>query len=497
MSLRNIVTFAFGILFLARIAVAETPIEDFESSVAVLHVTSQHWKVEAPWTRGTVMRSTYLATMVDRNLFLTTAEAVAAANLIELERFGSSLKFPVEVVYRDYEANLAAVKVIDETGVKGMRPLVLGPSELAFGSAANILHGNSDRLYDRRTTIRNVVTQPGATSPYPFPAYELELNDSATFGYAEPVIVKDRLVGITSSRQKNVVYAVPGMVIKHFLEDELNLDRYRGFPFLGIATHKLVSPDMRKYLKVSGDVGVRVSEVFASSPFFSELKLDDVLVSVDGIPLDARGNYSHKVWGKVFFSYLVAQKYTGDQIKLTVIRNGQELEITKSLFRYDRNRSRIPYYRPDIERIPHIIFGGLVLQELSRPYLMTWGDDWHLKAPDSLLYFWFYRNQPPEVPGKRWIILNRVLSDTYNQGHQELGDLVIKSVNGKVIESIKDLEEALRTPVLKNGEEFAVFEFYFGTPAVMLSYKGLKDAHLRIAKNYSIKSKDSFFSHMK
>jgi hypothetical protein len=357
-----------------------------------------------------------------------------------------------------------------------------------------ILHGTGDHLYGRRAELRNVVTRSGMTSPYPFPAYELELNDGNSFGFAEPVVTQGQLVGLTSNRQNNVIFALPGMVIKHFTNDRIeDGGNYRGFPFVGMATHRLDSPDLRRYLGLKTEGGVRISKVMATSPFRDVLKADDVLTKVDETELDAQGNYKHRLWGKMFFSYLVAQKYAGDTVKMTVIRQGEALVVEKQLSRFDRNGSSLAYFRPDIEVEPHLIFGGLVFQELSLPYLLTWGDEWYTQAPDRLLYFWNQRNDPSDPPGQHFIILNRILSDSYNQGHQSLEDLIVEKVNGKSIHSVHELNEALQQPVVRNKGAYAVIEFYFGAPAVMLSYDGLEDAHKRIAKNYSVKPAESFF----
>ena len=57
----------------------------------------------------------------------------------------------------------------------------------------------------------------------------------------------------------------------------------------------------------------------------------------------------------------------------------------------------------------YYIFGGIILQELSREYLKTWGNNWQKKA-DKRLLFYFDNYMYQVTPGKgRIVILNKVL----------------------------------------------------------------------------------------
>jgi hypothetical protein len=108
---------------------------------------------------------------------------------------------------------------------------------------------------------------------------------------------------------------------------------------------------------------------------------------------------------------------------------------------------------PDEDSVPpyvfgkgpdYVIAGGLVFQELSRPYLGAWGD-WARRAPPRLLIALDRDANAPDAP-KRFVLLSTVLPDPANLGYQDLHDLLVATVNGRRIGSLDDLRQALANP---------------------------------------------------
>ena len=87
--------------------------------------------------------------------------------------------------------------------------------------------------------------------------------------------------------------------------------------------------------------------------------------------------------------------------------------------------------------------GGLVFEELTRPYLGAWGD-WARRAPPRLLVA--IDREPDEAGAepKRIVLLSSVLPDAANLGYQELRDLIVARVNGRPVASLADLRRGLR-----------------------------------------------------
>src|SRR5690606_19868204 len=111
-----------------------------------------------------------------------------------------------------------------------------------------------------------------------------------------------------------------------------------------------------------------------------------VVLSIDGQAIDPRGNYDHPQYGKLSFSHLVrGAAKVGDTVKLELIRDGKPLDLDVTLARKRAEDFLVDPYMFD--RGPkYLIFGGLIFQELTLPYLESWGEDWTNRAPFNLVY---------------------------------------------------------------------------------------------------------------
>ena len=134
----------------------------------------------------------------------------------------------------------------------------------------------------------------------------------------------------------------------------------------------------------------------------------------------------------------------GETMPVKVLRDGARLDLELTLRAMRPDQDRVPPYvfgrGPD-----YVIVGGLVFEELTRPYLGAWGD-WARRAPPRLLVE--IDREPEEAGGepKRIVLLSSVLPDAANLGYQELRDLIVARVNGRLVTSLADLREAFGSP---------------------------------------------------
>ncbi|HXT40319.1 MAG TPA: hypothetical protein VN887_09875, partial [Candidatus Angelobacter sp.] len=129
----------------------------------------------------------------------------------------------------------------------------------------------------------------------------------------------------------------------------------------------------------------------------------------------------------------------------------------------------------------YVIAGGLVFQPLTKNFLRSWGQDWERRAPFRLAYF---RNQDPSPERPAIVILSQVLPDIYNLGYQESRQLVLERVNGRKVNYLQDLQQALQKPV--NG--FHTLEFMKGDTLqrLVLDAATLEAATKRVLERYGI-----------
>lgn len=465
----------------------------FEDSVVRLNVSKQAFDSGSPWQKSESVQHLHHGVVLDKNRILTTAYAIADASFIEMSQFGEPQRHPLRVAFADYEANLAVLEAIDPgRAFKGLKPVVLG-DDMKINDKVNIYKSRDAYQMARLpASLQEVGIYVAVTSSYSLVSYLLKVQQSG-LGWSEPVFQGARFVALCTGQDNNFVYAMPAAVIKHFLEDEHGAG-YKGFPAIGVELDPLVSPEMRSLLKApAGGKGLRIAEVGKDSAFFDILHSDDVLLEVGGVPVSEHGFFTHPRWGKLHLKFLLNQRYGGDSLGLKILRDGKTMEVSAKLSRFDSNRA--PIYASLYDQAePHLIFGGLVFQELSKGFLRQWGREWQDVAPLHLLQRYNFKNAATGDPQKRVVILARVLADEFNRGYGDISSGVVETVNGRIIANINDMKAALRdAPVSKDGRHYARFQLAPPHGEIILGYAEIERAHARIAKTYEISSKDSFF----
>lgn len=452
---------------------------------------SQRPNYDSPWKKPAVRTQRFMGTYIGDQRVLVSAYAVAYANMIEGSRFGDSRKYPLKVEKVDYAANLAVLRSDEGSPLlKDMVAVELGKL-VRVGDQASLYASGDERVIELPLRLREVDVRRGGTSPYMMTHYNFESRQSMGLGWAEPVMQDDKLVALAVGQSNGIVYSLPAKIIQHFLED-LKQGTYRGFVRLGVTWRNLRSPHLRAYLKAGDESnGVLITEVAERSPFHEKLKPGDILTGFQDIAISDSGYYQHPLWGRIHFIDRIGELFAGDEIRLKVLRSGQPLELKATAVAYDPEVDPIPEIRSGKE--PHLVFGGLLFQELSKGYLETWGDDWQQSAPDQLVFLWTFHNKARKDKERRFIVMNRVLADNHNKGYEKIANVILDTVNGKTVSSLQEMRQVLLTPVKQGNESFAVFTFKNYGGSVIISYKDLEKSQKRIAANYAITSKDSFF----
>lgn len=463
-----------------------------EDSVVRVLVSKKSVDYNAPWQFEEVEQQMHLGVVVEGNRILTTAYAVADAAFIELSKFGSTRKTELRPLFVDYEVNLALLKPVTSDQLEKLRPAPIG-DDLAINDKVDIYKArDAYQLMRMQASLQEVGIYAAVTSLYNLAAYLLKVQQSG-LGWSEPVFDGNRLAAIASGQDANYVYAIPASIIRHFIEDSADND-YKGFPAMGVALAPLVSPDVRKLLKAEKyDHGVRVSEVSQGSAFTGVLQENDIILEVDGVQISELGFYDHPKWGKIHLRYLLNKHSAGDKLKLKILRDGKEMALEGALTRFDSNRYPVLINRYG-EPEPHLIVGGFVFQELTRPYLKQWGREWEELAPMDLMYTYMFENKPEADASRRFIFVNRVLADEFNRGLNDIKLQVVDEVNGLKVTSMASLAEALKKPVTRHGKQFVRIKFVREGGEAILAMDGLAAAHKRMAQTYEITTPASFFT---
>ena len=423
-----------------------------EDSLVRINSTIQTYSASQPWEKTPPRSRRGLGTLLPGNRILTTAAMAADSIYIELQSADSTKTVPAKVAAIDYEANLALLTPDAEPGFLSD----LEPTEIAPPSKPNEeiellqLETNGDPL-STTGKIRSMELLSTFGSGRFFLGYIVKASmQTSGNSFTLPTFRNDKLTGIlTSYDSKDQICDVISVdIISAFLKDAED-GNYEGFPSLGISTATTEDPHFRGWLKLPEDKGglyvTRVVPKGAAAK--AGMKKGDVILSISSFPIDRRGYFEHPDYGKLFWPHLVrGGPVMGAKVFIEVLRDGKIQDIEAKLKKLPS--PLVPSYLYD-EAPPFFIKGGLVFQELSKPYLEAFGKDWSTRAPLNLLDV-LSSPEDYEKGRRRVVVLTRVVATEATIGYDRLSSQIINSVNGKPVEGLPELAKIFET-IPKNG----------------------------------------------
>jgi S1-C subfamily serine protease len=424
------------------------------TSVVRVHATNQGYNFVRPWEKMESSRRSGLGALLQGGRVLVTAELVVDNTYIELELPDTGEKTPARIAGLDYEANLALLEPAEagkaEKFFSRMKPLELD---------LNVVPGDRLEVWQLEdngmsATTDGTVIQVGVGRYFVdgsfFLTYVLRGSlQYRTSSFTLPVIKDGKLAGLLLSydSKEQTSDVLPGPIIEHFLKDLEDGD-YAGFPNLGLSYAATLDEQLRKYAKLENhEGGIYVRRVSRDGPAKQAgIQSDDVILEIDGHPIDARGNYEHPKYGKLNFSHLVrGAAQVGQKMPIKIHRKDKELTVELELTRKPPTAYKIDPYMFD--RGPRFkILGGLIFQELTLPYLKAWGEQWVNRAPFRLVHAHANQELFEEDEGGKLVILSAVILTPATIGYEQIGNVEVTKVNGQPIRSIKDLGTAFAKP---------------------------------------------------
>ncbi|HQW28938.1 MAG: PDZ domain-containing protein [Verrucomicrobiales bacterium] len=436
-----------------------------EKSIIRVNATLQDYSFLRPWEKGAPTPRRGLGAVLKGNRVLITSEMCVNSTFLELEHPSSGARVPARIVGIDYEANLAVLEPANTNSkvFDGLEALELDNTVLA-GDTLKVwqVEDNGDGVSTDVEVLRVDVGRyfiPGSV----FLLYQVKGSLQARVNsFTLPVVKDGKLAGLllSYSSKEQTAGVLPSPIIKAFLADLEDGD-YKGFPNLGINFAQTLDETFREFTGLKGrDGGIYVEEVAkGGSADKAGIKEGDVILSIGGQTIDSRGNYSHPTYGKLSFSHLVrGSAKTGDVIKLDIIRDSKPLSLDVTLIRKFPSEYLIDPYMFD--RGPkYVIFGGLIFQELTLPYLESWGEEWTTRAPFKLVHANSNPHPFEEEGREKLVFLSNVLKTPSTLGYEAINSVIVTKVNGTFIKNIEDLSAAFAA-VPKDGLHTIEFPEY-------------------------------------
>lgn len=481
---------AFSLLF-AGCAVMPHPPENgvvpaiAKKALIRVTVTRQSYVFHRPWQQRRSVTQTAIGAIVHGGMVLVNGLLVANHRYIELETLDTHIKQPARVVVADYEANLALLAPLDDNFFKDHKPLQLADSA-ATGDRLSVwqVKPNGDVVAsDGRITSVDlgIYTQNNF-----FLTYRLDSSLQYRFNNLTlPVVRAGKLAGLVLRQQQAgwAIEVISTSVIRHFLTDAGKGD-YQGFPSAGFRYGSTLDPQLRRYIGLPEDVtGIYVQKVIKGGPADrAGLQAGDVVSRLGDFNISNTGLFELSPHGKISVVHLIRTLYyAGDTMPAQVIRNGQTIRLDIVMDHRRADEYLVPPYI--VDRQPeHLIVGGLVIQELSVPYLREYGSDWTSDAPIHLLYYQQNQDYLNGDQREKIVIISDVIPTPFTIGYERLSNLVIAGVNDQPIGKLDDVREALSKPV--NG--FHKIELVQHPKLIFLDPQQLPRIHSMITQRYRI-----------
>ena len=415
-----------------------------------VNVTGQQYDNFRPWQKKAPFSKRGLGAVLPRERVLVTADLVANHNYVELERAETGEKSAAEVRVIDYESNLALLEPTEKNFLEGLSPL-----EFALDTVVG------DRLaaWQLEQTGALVVTE-GLVTSVQMMRYPVEVGQFLTYrmsismqyrenSYTVPLVKNNKLAGLLLryDARGQLLDAIPAPIITHFLKDAESQE-YKGFPAAGFSFFPTRDPQLRKFAGQTGKpAGVYVTSVDPNSPAMKGgLQPGDIITSIKNNELDQNGNYVDPLYGKIeFTNLLTAHVFAGDTVPFQIQREGKPMQLQITLEHRPAQNYVIPPYNLD-QAPPYYVAGGLIFLELSRQYLKEWGVNWQKEAPPRFVYLDRFQSEFFPEGNRRIVIISQVLPSASTIGYDDLAFLTVKKVNGKEINSLGDVAEAVKQP---------------------------------------------------
>jgi S1-C subfamily serine protease len=461
-----------------------------DDSVLRVHSTVQYPDARRPWLKKQPFTREGLGTVIADGRILVTADMAAHTTCIDLETPDKKIHATASVEAVDEECNLAVLKPSGGEILKDRKALALeGP--LPAGSTLGILQleGNGSPALST-ATVTTV-----ALGSYPSGNSYLVYRTTATIpqrdgSYEIPALHDGKLAGIVMRYDPRTQAAdiIPSPLIDRFLREAAK-PGFKGLARAGINWAPLRGATLREWFGLTREQGgVAIAPERGGPAEKAGLKKGDVILTLAGKPIDAEGNYLDPVFGKTSFGNLVSMGASpGERIESVYFRpdgTGHGSTGTATLTLEGRTpESEISPSLIKGESIPYTFYGGLLLQELSRPYLREWGNNWPSEAPQNLVALDVFQNEETG-DRRRYVILSGILPSEQTAGAERLTNRLVEKINGVPIRSLQDVAEARKHP----AGGFHRIDLDGGAGSIFLEADTLDSEEARLKSRYGIPS---------
>ena len=447
-------------------------VADPSNSLVDVNSTNQDYNILQPWEKESPGSNSTRGIYLGNNLVLCNGKAADAATYVELALPDGSRTVTAKVVRFDPDLHLALLTLeheedadffADRTPLEVGEPLRIGDKAEFAGLIQGIKPVHAGLT---------VESADAAGMPRLNLHAERSLPDGAGMGC--PVIKDGKLVAMSLGyrAQNQMLSCINAELISRFLNQKENA----GVPMVGFSLIELKDPVFRKYLKIDDPKagGLYVNKVEPSGAAAEAgMKEGDVLTAIEGIAIDNTGRCQHPVYGPLSATCLLnSYKPVGETLKLSLLRDGQPVEITLPLNRDAAEKSLVREMQPG-ERPRYIMWGGLLFQPVTDDFLRAIRERAQDSLPLSLACIEDNEDEYRKEGRKELVVLSLVVPTPATLGYDNARFTLVTKVNGKDVHSFDEFAKMIdeKTPdgLVRISLNKIPYDIYLSTEAVQRS----------------------------
>ncbi len=451
--------------------------------IVKVEVVSRTPDYETPWQGGSFGRGTGTGFLVAPGQFMTNAHVVANAVKVDISLFADARRIPARVKYVAHDADLALLEIEDLSAFEGVPCLEFSEEmpqlEDTVRAIGYPIGGN--RLSVTRGIVSRVDTIAYA-HPRNIAHLALQVDAAINPGNSGgPVLKGDKVIGVAFQglmQANSTGYVIPMPVIRHFLQDVQD-GRYDGYVEMGARFMPMENRALRRYYELpDNSLGCLVADVVKGAACDGPLKVGDVVMAVNGLPVDASAMIELE-GVRVRLEELAERSFAGDKVHFTLLRDGEvmESEVTLAALPSIRVLSR----RYD-EQPRYVVFGGLVFQPLEFNVVQA-----HQVPSASVMVELDRFTRGGESTVKQDLVLmTRTLPDEVNARFDETGRSLVTKVNGVEVKGLEHLHSLLYPADGTERPEYTVIELADAPRPLVIDNAAVDAANKRISERYNI-----------
>ncbi len=404
-------------------------------AVVKLFITRQAWNMSQPWSKNPASSSVCSGFIIAEGI-LTNAHCVTDATYIQMEVPGIAEKQEVRIEDMNHQVDLALLQPLRGDLLDGIEPIEFGDLPVLREKVVTIGYpvggrqvsytegvvSRIDMMNYAHSKLSNLMVQTDAA-----------INSGNSGG---PVFSDETgsCLGVATQvgSGNSIGYFIPVPVVRHFLKD-IKDGEINGIPKVGVFVQTLENPANRAFLGMKeGQSGVRVKKIARYSTAKNILRVDDVLLTIDGHNIFNDGRVPFRDNGKIGLNYYITTKQIGDELDFRILRNNKERDVTIKLAAEEM--MVIPRMPRFDEQPPYYEIGGIVFRVVERRNVGK-------NTPASIkAYFDLTRG---EEDLEELVVIGSIYEDEVNKGYiNSVKNLRIKEVNGKAISRLDDVRRA-------------------------------------------------------